>query len=91
MIEMQISGAGGSKFCLEFCVLGCDLGGHGSAGRVQFCGQLRIGYGQDLSGQNGGVFAPFSATVATGMPLGICTVESRASRPSTLRPSWGYQ
>ena len=56
MIEMQISGAGGSKFCLEFCVLGCDLGGHGSAGRVQFCGQLRIGYGQDLSGQNCGVF-----------------------------------
>ena len=34
-------------------------------------------------------FAPFSATVATGKPLGICTVASRASRPSMAPPFIG--
>ena len=32
---------------------------------------------------------PFSATVATGNPLGICTVASRASRPSMAPPFIG--
>ena len=34
-------------------------------------------------------FAPFRATVATGMPLGIWTVASRASRPSIAPPFIG--
>ena len=34
-------------------------------------------------------FAPFSATVATGKPLGICTVASKASRPSMAPPFIG--
>ena len=33
--------------------------------------------------------APSTATVATGMPLGICTVASRASRPSAMPPLSG--
>ena len=33
--------------------------------------------------------APFRATVATGMPLGICTVASRASMPSMAPPFMG--
>ena len=33
--------------------------------------------------------APSMATVATGMPVGICTVESRASRPSRVEDFTG--
>ena len=34
-------------------------------------------------------FPPSTATVATGMPLGICTVESSASMPSSFVPLHG--
>ena len=50
-------------------------------------GERGVAWAQDLSGQHRGVRgAPLPmATVATGTPLGICTIDSSASMPSSGR------
>ena len=66
-----------------------NRGGGVGAEAVKLRGQLVVGNSQDCHGQIGAFLAPFSATVATGNPLGICTVASNASRPSIVPPFIG--
>lgn len=79
----------GSKLCLELGLLGGDLLRHLLPGGVQLGGQHIVGDGKDLGGQHSGVLSPVDGHSGTGMPLGICTVASRASRPSMAPPFMG--
>ena len=58
-----------------------DSGGALVTCGLELVGKALVAHSHDLDGKDGGVFAPSIATVATGMPLGIWTVESSASMP----------
>ena len=70
-------------------ILVVDLVGQILAEPVQLGGQAGIGQRHDPHGQERGVRAPLTATVATGMPLGIWTMASSESSPPRLASATG--
>ncbi len=67
-----------------------DSGGALVTCGLEVVGKALVAHSHDLDGKDGGVFRPVDSDGGNGDPLGIWTVESSASMPSSFAPLAGH-